>query len=42
MDLLIKFRYQQVTEAVVGKSLQGFILDPGKDLMLTVVRVDIQ
>ena len=42
MALLIKFCYQRETEAVVGKSLQAFILVLRKDVMLTVARVDIQ
>ncbi len=42
MDLLIKFCYQRVAEAVVGKSLQAFILVLRKDVILTVARVDIQ
>ncbi len=42
MDLLIKFCYQRVAEAVVGKSLQAFILVLRKDVILTVARVNIQ
>jgi len=41
MDLLIKFCYQRVAEAVVGKSLQAFILVLRKDVILTVAMVDI-